>query len=128
VHKRKTFNCSVEGEKITNKNGTLPVLSAFFLKLKIKIFLLGLQILIALLKWNSFKINSSWYGGGARRDIFIFYFITQEKSVTLETKDGNLIILTEHHQTTIKAFNHEDFHVQKRLIKKILSKYHLKLS
>ncbi len=99
-----------KAEKITNKNGTLPVLSCIMLETK------NQNLIIRSTNLDSaFEIEipakSTIPGKVAVPGVIFSSFISslKEKSVTLETKDGNLLITTEHYQTTIKAFSHEDF-------------------
>ncbi len=99
-----------KAEKITSKNSTLPVLSCVVLETK------NQNVTIRSTNLDSaFEIEipakSSIPGKVAVPGIIFSSFIAslKEKTVTLETKEGNLLVTTEHHQTTIKALSHEDF-------------------
>lgn len=99
-----------KAEKITSKNPTLPVLSCVMIESKAQ----GISIRSTNLD-SAFEIEmpakSSVPGKVAVSGSVLASFIAslKEKSVTLETKDGNLLVTTEHYQTTIKALPHEDF-------------------
>ncbi len=99
-----------KAEKITNKNGTLPVLSCVMLETK------NQNLIIRSTNLDSaFEIEipakNSIPGKVAVPGMIFSSFVSslKEKSVTLETKEGNLMITTDHYETTIKAFSHEDF-------------------
>ena len=99
-----------KAEKITSKNGTLPVLSCVLLETK------NQNLVVRSTNLDSaFEIEipakASVPGKVAVPGMIFSSFISslKEKSVTLETKEGNMLITTEHYQTTIKAFSHEDF-------------------
>lgn len=108
--KEKLSVALAKAEKITSKNPTLPVLSCVVLEAKSQNLVIRSTNLD-----SAFEIEipakSSSPGKVAVSGMILSSFIAslKEKSVTLETKDGNLLITTEHHQTTIKALSHEDF-------------------
>jgi len=108
-----------KAEKITNKNGTLPVLSCVLLEVKNQNLFIRSTNLDCAFEME-IPSKSTIPGVVAVPGAIFSSFISslKEKSVTLETKDGNLIILTEHHQTTIKALNHEDFPRAEKIDKK----------
>jgi len=99
-----------KAEKITNKNGTLPVLSCILLEVKNQNLFIRSTNLDCAFEME-IPSKSTVPGVVAVPGSIFSSFISslKEKSVILETKENNLLIITEHHQTTIKAFNHEDF-------------------
>lgn len=99
-----------KAEKITSKNSTLPILSCVILETKNQSLVVRSTNLDSAFEIE-IPVKANVPGKVAVPGLILSSFISslKEKSVTLETKEGNLLITTEHYQTTIKAFSHEDF-------------------
>lgn len=108
--KEKLSQALTKAEKITSKNPTLPVLSCIVLEAHDQNLIIQSTNLDSAFEIK-IPVKSLIPGKVAVPGIILSSFINllKEKSVTLETKEGNLLITTEHHQTTIKAFSYEDF-------------------
>ena len=100
-----------KAEKVTSKNATLPVLKCVLLEAKDSSLLvrstnldIGLEIKIPV------KVQEE--GSTAIPGNILSSFISQlnnEKSITLESKEGTLSVNSSKNSTTIKSFNTEDY-------------------
>ena len=108
--KEKLSQALTKAEKITSKNPTLPVLSCIILEAQNQNLTIQSTNLDSAFEIK-IPVKSIVPGKVAVPGMIFSSFINllKEKSVTLETKEGNLLITTEHHQTTIKALSYEDF-------------------
>jgi DNA polymerase-3 subunit beta len=108
--KEKLSAALAKAEKITSKNPTLPVLACVVLEADSQNLTIRSTNLDSAFEIE-IPVKSSVPGKVAVPGMIFSSFINslKEKSVTLETKEGNLLITTDHHQTTIKALSYEDF-------------------
>ena len=99
-----------KAEKITSKNPTLPVLSCVYLEGK------GQNLIISATNLDSaieIEVPAKVLVPGEvtvpGNVLFSFVNSVKDKNITLETKEGNLVITTPHHTTTIKSLPHDEF-------------------
>ncbi len=109
--KEKLVEAISKAEKITGKNLTLPVLSCVLLEalpntLRIKATNLDLGIQIDI----PAKVEEEGLIAipGAVLNNFISS-LYDDKNVVLQSQENNLLISTEHNQSTLKSLPHEDF-------------------
>ncbi|MBU4479840.1 DNA polymerase III subunit beta, partial [Patescibacteria group bacterium] len=115
--KEKLSNAVSKAEKITGKNLTLPVLNNLLLKTKdgvLKVIATNLDLGIEI----SVPVNIAEEGevvvpGNILNNLISGDF--KSSKINLETKDGNLIVLTESNSTIIKTQPNDDFPTIPRL-------------
>lgn len=98
-------------ERVTGKNLTLPVLSCIELTAKDNTLTLRATNLDLGLEIN-LPVKVTTEGKAAVPGGVFSSFLTNlpnDKSVTLEVKEGNLLVSTPHSSTIIKTFPHDDF-------------------